>query len=107
MKAHIPTKQEIEAKLELDEILRLNKLWIYTIGRCVRISKERLRDLYANVCQMAGDIYEDPELWIRVDEYILGELKLTEGFEPEDYNEREWVAEQKHKEHHKKWRIDK
>ena len=105
MKAHISTKQEIEAKLELDEILRLNKLWIYTIGRCVRISKERLRDLYANVCQMAGDIYEDPELWVRVDEYIFDQLELIEAFEPEDYEEREWVAEQKHKEHHKKWRV--
>lgn len=107
MKARIPTKREIEAELTLAEILRLNKIWLYTIGRCVRISKERLCDLYANVCQMAGDIYEDPELWLRVDEYILGELKLTEGFEPEDYNEREYVAAQKHKEHGKKWRITK
>lgn len=105
MKARIPTKQEIEAKLTLEEILRINKIWLYTIGQCVRISKERLRDLYANVCKMAGDIYEDPELWLRVDDYILCELKLTEGFEPEDYNEREWVAEQKHKEQHKKWRA--
>lgn len=105
MKAHIPTGREIEAKLTLEEILRINKIWLYTVGQSVRISKERLRDLYANVCKMAGDIYEDPELWLRIDDYILGELKLTEGFEPEDYNEREWVAEQKHKEQHKKWRA--
>lgn len=85
MKVHIPTRREIERKLEISEIHRINKLWLYTLGRCVRISKERLRDLYANVCQMAGDIYEDPE--------------------PEDYNEREWVAKQKHKENHKKWRV--
>lgn len=105
MKAHIPTGREIEAKLTLEEILRINKIWLYTVGQSVRISKERLRDLYANVCKMAGDIYEDPELWVRIDDYILGELKLTEGFEPEDYNERELVAAQKHKEQHKKWRA--
>ena len=105
MKAHIPTGREIEAKLTLEEILRINKIWLYTIGQCVRISKERLRDLYANVCKMAGDIYEDPELWVRIDDYILGELKLTDAFGEEDYNERELVAAQKHKEQHKKWRA--
>lgn len=104
MKAHIPKKEEIEAKLTLAEILRLNKLWLYTIGQSVRISKQRLKDLYANACDIAGKIYEDPELRIRVDEYVLGELELTDAFEPEDYDEREETARLKHKEHHKKWR---
>lgn len=105
MKARIPTQKEISSKLTLQEILRVNKIWIYTISRCIRISKERLCDLYANVCQFSGEVYEDPELWVEIDEHLLGKLDLGEAFEPEDYDERERASKTQHKEDHKKWRM--
>lgn len=103
MKAHIPTGREIEAKLTLEEILRINKIWLYVLSR-YRISIERQKNIYADVCEMAGKIYEDPELWLRVDDYIFDKMGFKEAFDREDYDEREQVSEQIHKEHHKKWR---
>lgn len=105
MKAHVKTKREIEKELELSEILRLNKLWLYVIGHTVRISKERLKNCYAEMCEYAGRVYEDPELWLNVDDYVLDELKLHDVFQREDYDEREKLSAQIHKENGKKWRC--
>ena len=104
MKAHIPTKREIERKLEVSEINRINKLWLYTLGQFTDITHKKSRELYAAVCEVAGRVYEDPELWIRVDEYCSNKLKFGDVFPAEDYDEREKVAAQIHKEHGKKWR---
>ena len=103
MKCHITTAQEKGSKLTLGEILRVNKIWLYVLSR-YKISIERQKNIYADVCEMAGEIYEDPELWLRVDDYIFEKMGFKEAFERENYDEREQVSEQIHKEHHKKWR---
>ena len=106
MKAHVKSKREIEKALEMSEILRINKIWLYAIGENVRISKERLRSLYAAVCEVAGKLYEDPELWLRVDDYIFDSLGFEEGvFYREDYDEREKLSAEIHKANGKKWRC--
>lgn len=105
MKARIPTKHEIEAKLTLEEILRINKLWVYVVARSTRITRERLHEICKDVYKLADDIYEDPELWLRVDELLLDKLEFTDIFTPENYSEREEVARLKHRENHKKWRV--
>lgn len=105
MKAHIPTKKEIELRLTLSEILRLNKLWVYVLARSTRITRERLHEICKDVYKLADDIYEDPELWLRVDELLLDKLKFTDIFNPENYDEREEITRIKHKAQHKKWRV--
>lgn len=55
MKCHVTTEQEKNSKLTLGEILRINKLWLYVMSR-YRISIERQKSIYADVCEMAGEI---------------------------------------------------
>ena len=104
MKAHIPSKAEIERKLTKEEILRINKIWLFAIGQMVRISTERERKLYEYVYDIAGELYEDPENWLRIDDFVIDNLGLEGVFERENYDEREEVAKDLHKKNGKKWR---
>ena len=104
MKARVQTKLDKLSLLEKIEIARVNKLWYIALNQEFGFGKKRLERVYAEVCDIAGQLYESPEHWIIIDER-LEKLKANEYLPPEDINEREEIARAIHKANGKKWRV--
>lgn len=104
MKAHVKTAQEKASLLEKSEIMRINKIWMIALNQEFCFGKKRLLDVYAKVCSISGELYEDPEYWLKIDELLLDNLGFSDIIEREDLNEREQAAKEIHKENGKKWR---
>lgn len=103
MKARVKNMNDKITLLEKAEIMRINKVWMIALYNHLHFSGNGISNVYAEACKIAGELYEDPELWYRVDEKIK-EWKLDEFLPPENLDEREKVAAEIHKAHGKKWR---
>ena len=103
MKARIKTELERIAELDRSEILRINKVWMMALYNHLHFGKRGIGNIYAEVCKLAGELYDTPEGWYYVDEK-LREWGFDEYLPPEDLNEREKTVAQIHKEHRQKWR---
>ena len=81
MKAHVKTAQEKASLLEKSEIMRINKIWMIALNQEFCFGKKRLLDVYAKVCSISGELYEDPEYWLKIDELLLDNLGFSDIIE--------------------------
>lgn len=86
------------------EILRINKIWLFSLNQLYGFAEKRLTEVYTEVNKQAADLYETPEQWYYVDEKLLDQYHMNDIFDREDISEREIAAKQIHKKHGKKWR---
>jgi hypothetical protein len=103
VKARIKTELERIAELDRSEILRINKVWMIALHSHLNFQKNGVSNMYAEVCKIAGELYETPERWYYIDEK-LREWELDEFLPPEDLEEREKTIAEIHREHGRKWR---
>ena len=103
MKAHVKSQQEKVSFLEKSEIMRINKIWMIALNQKFGFAAKRLAETYAEVCNISGRLYEDPEYWEIVDKILIDKQKLD--FLPEeDLEEREKTIADIHKLNGEKWR---
>lgn len=104
LKARIPTIEDKASLLEHSEVMRINKLWMIALHNKLGYTANGILGVYAEVCKIAGELYEDPEYWGTVDELLCDKYRFGEFLPREDVNEREKLAAEIHKAQHKKWR---
>lgn len=105
MKARIKSKREKFLELQKEEILRINKLWLFSINQCFDFEKDKLLEVYEELCKQSADAAERPELWYYVDNLLIDQFGMGDIFTKEDLIERENTLKQIHKENGKKWRC--
>lgn len=104
MKARVKTAQQIKSELQKEEILRLNKLWLFSLNQSLDLERDDLLKVYKEVCEQSNDAYEKPELWFYIDELLIDKFDMGNIFTKEDISERESTAKQIHKDNKEKWR---
>lgn len=105
MKARIKTKKEIGRQLQREEILRIFKLWLFSLNQIYGFGAKRLNRILSEVNAQAAEAYETPELWYYIDEIIIDKYQFGDKFNREDLDEREDTSKQIHKENGRKWRC--
>lgn len=104
MKARIRTSETIQKELTHDEINRIFKLCCLCLNEQFGFGEKRLKKFCYRLSQMSVEVYEKPEQWYYIDEYLLGHYHMDDVFKREDLEERELATKQIHKENGKKWR---
>lgn len=104
MKARVKTPRQKYLELEKREIARINKIWMTALNQVYGFGEKRLLEVYADVCERSGEIFNNPEQWYYIDELLLDKFHMADLFEREDIGEREQTAKEIHKENGKKWR---
>lgn len=104
MKARIRTSETIQKELTHDEINRIFKLCCLCLNEQFGFGEKRLKKFCYRLSQMSVGVYEKPEQWYYIDEYLLDHYHMDDVFKREDLEERELATKQIHKENGKKWR---
>ena len=104
MKARVKTTLDKMSLLEKVEIARINKIWMIALHNSLGYTAKGIERIYAEACDIAGKLYEDPEYWQVIDDLLCGTYKFEEFLPREDVDEREKICEELHKFHGKKWR---
>jgi len=104
MKARIRTNKIIQKELSHDEINRIFKLCCLCLNEQFGFGEKRLKKFCYRLSQMSVEVYEKPEQWYYIDEYLFKQYNMADMFTPENIDERELASYQIHKEEGKKWR---
>lgn len=104
MKARTRTSETIQKELTHDEINRIFKLCCLCLNEQFGFGEKRLKKFCYRLSQMSVEVYEKPEQWYYIDEYLLDHYHMDDVFKREDLEERELATKQIHKENGKKWR---
>lgn len=104
MKAKVKTEREKYVQLQKDEILRINKLWLFSLNQLYGFGQKRLFDIYQEICAQSKEVYENPEMWYYIDKTLIEKYGMSGIFKAENIDEREEVSKEKHKENGRKWR---
>ena len=104
MNARVKTIEDKASLLEHAEIMRINKIWMIAVHNKCNYGQNGLANLYAEVCKIASELYEDPEYWSVIDDLLCEKYEFEEFLPRENLAEREKLAAELHKSHGKKWR---
>lgn len=92
MKAHIETKEEKNIKALKKEIARMLKVACVVLAEDFDFGKQRLCKFLNGMSEKSDWLLENPEQWIKVDDYLIEKMKLDGEFLREDLEEREVSA---------------
>lgn len=103
LKAHIETPQEAEKKLQKSEIVRIFKIMAFVLCQDFGFGYSRVKKAIDLISQYSQELYQDPEKWIQVDDYLYNK-KNVRMFPKENIEERIEASRDIHKEAGQKWR---
>ena len=92
MKAHIKSVEEKKVERLKKEIARTLKVACVVLAEDFDFGEKRLARFLNGMSEKSDWLLENPEQWIKVDDYLIDRMKLDGEFLREDLEEREVSA---------------
>ena len=92
MKARIQSDKEKIIQYENKLIMRTLKMACIVLAEEYGFGQQRIERFCCQMCNKGTYLIENPEQWVRIDEYLIDKCKLNAIFERENLDERESAA---------------
>lgn len=93
MKAHIKTVAEKNSEYINRVIMRTIKIACVVLAEEFDFGEVRLGRFLDGMTEKSDYLLENPEQWVRIDDYLIDKMKLGEAFDRENLDERENSAQ--------------
>ena len=93
MKAHIKTVAEKNSEYINRVIMRTIKIACIVLAEEFDFGEKRLCKFLSGMTKKGDYLLNNPEQWVRMDDYLIDKLKLGDMFDREELDERENSAQ--------------
>lgn len=99
MKARIRTMQDREHEQLEKEVLRLSKLWLFSLHNLYGFGQKRAKAICVEFQKTVDSVIEKPETWCKIDKLLIEKYHMGNAFSCENISERKQAV----RENLKKW----